>query len=503
MPTLAADMLTFQNEPTAVVHELGASAMALPILHEPHVMQLRSPAAAKLRSLGDQTSGPTPTISSASPRSSLASPMTSRAGSPEPEVKRFRLREKTPASPVNEECAVEQPVQSIVEDLVSRRVWHGMNDRLQYNYAYDKIRNFYCWKLYAESLPCEADREVWNNKPNRLKQQEARAAFKNHFSQTRDKMATRWLEAASPPGWIRRFVEQRFIASKEASGKDRMRSLGVMVTWNLPRDAPSATSEIVQSLPPEQLSLEQLVVHLRDDPGCKALFQRIEEHGMQMKLFLAADDIAMSLEVCPETWTAQKILRLHIHMFFKSTSSYLRFRPSTFLDLEGSAACMTSNVTAQSPGGRAKCSWSGFFYCCLLEKKGTVFTLATKAPFTKFLVSPNWILNLVQGDKLDTRVARQLLVKCVSASRHVKELEQYEMELEKDAVKEAMEEAEILLSRQMKKQKMYEKVQLFMSQFDEPAHRYKFLVLSGPSRVGKTAFARSLCEAGKETLEIN
>ena len=112
-------------------------------------------------------------------------------------------------------------------------------------------------------------------------------------------------------------------------------------------------------------------------------------------------------------------------------------------------------------------------------------------------------MSLVQADKLDTKAARALLVKCVSASRHLKELEQYEMELEKDAVKEAMEEAEILLSRQMKKQKMYEKVQLFMSQFDEPAHRYKFLALSGPSRVGKTAFARSLCEAGKETLEIN
>ena len=52
---------------------------------------------------------------------------------------------------------------------------------------------------------------------------------------------------------------------------------------------------------------------------------------MQMKLFLAADDIAMSLEVCPETWTAQKILRLHIHMFFKSNSSFLRFRPKATL----------------------------------------------------------------------------------------------------------------------------------------------------------------------------
>ena len=66
-----------------------------------------------------------------------------------------------------------------------------------------------------------------------------------------------------------------------------------------------------------------------------------------------------------------------------------------------------------------------------------------------------------------------------------------------------MAEAQTLLSRQMKKQKLYEKVQTFMSQFDVAQHRYKFLVLSGPSRVGKTAFARTLCEAGKETLEIN
>ena len=105
MPTLAADMLSFENEPTAVLHELGASAMALPILHEPHVMQLRTPAAAKLRSPGDLTSLASPTISLASPRTSVASPMSSDAGSPGPEApaKRVRLRQKTAAPPVNEE----------------------------------------------------------------------------------------------------------------------------------------------------------------------------------------------------------------------------------------------------------------------------------------------------------------------------------------------------------------------------------------------------------------
>ena len=47
------------------------------------------------------------------------------------------------------------------------------------------------------------------------------------------------------------------------------------------------------------------------------------------------------------------------------------------------------------------------------------------------------------------------------------------------------------------------KVQACLNQFKKPRHRYRFLVLAGPSRVGKTAFARSLCKPGMETLEVN
>ena len=62
---LAADMLSFENEPTAVLHELRASGMALPLLEEAHVMQLRTPDNAKLRSPGDLTSLTSPTERSA------------------------------------------------------------------------------------------------------------------------------------------------------------------------------------------------------------------------------------------------------------------------------------------------------------------------------------------------------------------------------------------------------------------------------------------------------
>ena len=144
-----------------------------------------------------------------------------------------------------------------------------------------------------------------------------------------------------------------------------------------------------------------------------------------------------------------------------------------------------------------------FFYCCIAEKSGTLFCQATKLPFSGFLVSPTWILNLVQGKKLEPTAARALLVRCANGSRHVKELEAHEAHLEEEAVQKAEDEAQRLLSDTLKPSKQYPLVNAWIKQFDKPRHRYKFLVLQGPSRVGKTAFARSLCDPGFETLEIN
>ena len=128
---------------------------------------------------------------------------------------------------------------------------------------------------------------------------------------------------------------------------------------------------------------------------------------------------------------------------------------------------------------------------------------ATKQPFQGFLVNPQWIMNLVQANKLDIANAHDLLVQCVNGSKQIKYLQAYDQEMEKIAVRKAVLDAARQLGGTLKEQKTHPKVQAFHNQYKKPRHRYKFLVLAGPSRVGKTAFAGSLCEKGMETLEVS
>ena len=421
---------------------------------------------------------------------------------PSPPVKRFRYREKAPRGPEMLPPVVFQLPPGYKEEFLSKKVWSGMSSRSQYNYAYEKIRCFYIWQLHGQRLPSAEERDAWQSAPSLVKQRMGRLGFKDLPTDLRNVYMRKYLELVKPPSWMAKAFEERSVAGDVSGKLCTLRTAGVLVTWNLPGDGPYDSARLDESLPPHQFTVDELVARVRTDPTARSLWARVTDHGQVCKQLAGACDVAICLELCPETYELQKKLRLHVHMFLKSSSHNLKMRHIGDFDFEGCCSHVSTQIGGL-PVTKGRSNWCGFFYCCLKEKKGTVFTEATKAPFTKFLVNPAWILSLVQGSKLATSAARELLVRCVNASRHVKELEQYEMELEKEAVRQAMQEAQHLLTQSMKQQKCYEEVQDFLQQFQQPLHRYKFLVLAGPSRVGKTAFARSLCEDGKEVLEIN
>ena len=84
----------------------------------------------------------------------------------------------------------------------------------------------------------------------------------------------------------------------------------------------------------------------------------------------------------------------------------------------------------------------------------------------------------------------------------MKELQAHDQEVVKIAVKQAVQETERLLGEPLKKHQRYPLVKRFVRQFKKATHRERELVLAGPSRVGKTEFARSLCEPGMETSDV-
>ena len=477
------------DEPTAVD---GPSTVSLP-LSQPLAIE---PAALDR---GDRQVDTPPSSSSKRARSDA------EEGSVATPPKRPRYRVKTTPSLQESFCSLQVRVpEGFKEDIVSRKVWNGMTWKAQYDYAYERIRSFYVVYVHHASLRTAEERAVWGSKLGRDKQKEGRLAFKALAVEHRNICVRKWIDAIQPPAWLAQVVNDRMLTNlgAENGGKNIKPTQGVLLTWNLSNEGPSDSGQLAESLPSEQLTVDALVQRLRHEPTAMTLWGRVVDHGQICKQLSAADDVAVCMEVCPETYELQKALRLHIHLFLKSNGMPLRLKNMSRFEFEGCSTHVSTQIGGLSTT-KGRSSWSGFFYCCIKEKRGTLFSEATKTPFTKFLVNPNWIMSLVQASKLPTSAAREFLVKCVNASRHVKELELHEQELEKKAVQEAMAEAERSLSQQIEKQKSYERVVIFLKQFQEPLHRYKFLVLAGPSKVGKTAFARSLCDAGQEVLEVN
>ena len=421
--------------------------------------------------------------------------------------KRRRLSCKTTAShavfpvPENVMCnKLDRAVLEVVETWPSVRFFRGLTGSQQYNWVYERLRGFYVTRVHVLTLVRKA-RNEYDALPGQERQKQGRQAFKNLGTADRVKVAEAWGRASRPPPHMARYLFSHFVCKDKDQVWHKAKTEGSLLTWMLSKDLVNASRAF---WPQESTTLQQLVQDLRKSPEVTQLWKDIELHSQKCLLLAGASDVSVCLEVCPETWAERRELQLHFHAFLKSSGSDLQLRRlGDFAFREARAHVTTSigGMALTTPNGRT--TWCGFFYCCIPQKNGTLFSQATKKPFSGFFVQPTWILNLVQAKKLDSDQAKALLVQCANASRHLKELEVHEAHLEAQAVEKAQEEAQRLLGGTLKESKRFAEVDAFLEQFLTPLHRYRFLVLSGPSRVGKTAFARGLCDPALEILEVN
>ncbi|CAE7672280.1 unnamed protein product [Symbiodinium sp. CCMP2592] len=212
---------------------------------------------------------------------------------------------------------------------------------------------------------------------------------------------------------------------------------------------------------------------------------------------------AMELHVEASLAANPPIPLVHIHFMFDAIGKTISFRNEPGLKFRNSQPYRS--LAAPVARGRAckRAYDQGHFYLTPL-KTGAILHATNAPPFKSYAVSPEWITSMWQGDKLSPESAKELYLKC---KKHVKQYcdnvtSQVQM-TQQSNLQERQAAAQAALLRMHRPRVYLEPVeQEFLPQFQVDAFRRRFLVLDGPTKLGKTIFASSL--AGPEhTLELN
>ena len=152
---------------------------------------------------------------------------------------------------------------------------------------------------------------------------------------------------------------------------------------------------------------------------------------------------------------------------------------------------------------RVRNKWAAFFYI-VCRKIGYVDGDASHAAYVDFAVQAQWIMNLYTAEKLTAEQTKTLLCRTPGRAQHlVAEVDFCEQQRVRAAVQKLRDEAQLALSASLKPFRTIAAVQEWQVQYADHRHRFKFLVLEGPSCTGKTQYARSLCPPGQRVFELN
>ena len=266
-----------------------------------------------------------------------------------------------------------------------------------------------------------------------------------------------------------------------------LRNKSILVTYN------GGWGVLADLSPPPGVSVEDLVLLVRDHVGSKKLFKQFTDHFEDLTAKRKISQYVVSWEICPATWRLHNIVRVHGHAWVnKGTHKSL-----TQDDLCWSGSMPHINESAVDfCGGRGSrsvsASYAGAFYL-QIDKLGKVAGKSTIFPFSGYQVKDFWITSLLSSQKISFAAAKDLyLQNVVRAEVNIRQTEFVErLTLDALAAREKERCDEAILKTEVEFISIPE-VELWKKQYPLALPRYQFLVLDGPSQTGKTRFAYSL-----------
>ena len=181
-----------------------------------------------------------------------------------------------------------------------------------------------------------------------------------------------------------------------------------------------------------------------------------------------------------------------------------RHHAHTFKDRVKQIDCLNSHYAINEITPNVKCNkikGSGFrnsanrghFYVSCIYKNTYIDGWTNYPPNVAYSVKTVWIMELWRQSKINC----DKVVECLAHYKCLTPASQAEVNLTRAKNREiykrqkTLERAQRLMAKRLPF-KSYPEVDTFLEQYKFEADRYKFLVITGPSRYGKTSFAKSL-----------
>ena len=368
-------------------------------------------------------------------------------------------------------------------------VWWTKKDHSEkYDYVYNKLRRGHVY-------------ETWQVVQSRRKKQKVDwpRLWTGLALKEKTEFLSYWTEhaAGDTPAFVRQWAVENLakdpaeLTARKPRQRNRVNC--VLLTYQGPLGDIRWRSSL-----PATTDVDTAVERCRADPYVKKLWQKALDELTAIATTSHSQDEAISLEVCPET-LQNGLLRVHFHVCLKASGN-LDFKSIDELILLGMRPHASNGDSAKK---RRKASdWSAFYYV-VTPKIGSVFTHSSQRAFKDFSVNAEWVWNLLQQEKLTLETARaEILRGKKNLRRHYDNLDLLSKELTAQDLREEIARKNVELAAKRCKFMDIPEVTRWVESIKELADRRKFLVLDGPSKMGKTQFACSLVPLGK-ALEVN
>ncbi len=411
--------------------------------------------------------------------------------SPTPKVRKS-ISKKRPATPI-EKAHIEHVIKG--RDAKSKSVvqwgehgWPAITDE-----KFDKMEPRAKYFLFYNRLRQWISRKDFGHKDKEELAMLERAVthWKQMAKESKALVVQQFLQALPAPPVLLEFARNQW-PTGQGDGK-ALATRSVLFTWN-------GHWGLFDSVPEQVTGESEVLSWLRDNADLKSVWDDFVQWLGTLAERLGSEAYGCSFEVAGGTWATARQVRVHAHCFIKKDSR-MRLSSETPLMFRGSLPNRAGHISGQSM--RCVGSWAGMYYV-VAPKHFSLYTFSSKAPFSDFMVSPEWIFNLVQAGKISYDNAKAELIKCGKGlTRRLMDLEKWRTaKAEQELIVRATKVQEQLRGS-MKKFREFPAVREWFNQSTGGLRaRKKFLVITGPSGVGKSEFVRSLFPLGA-VLELN